>query len=506
MSGEPIATDIIIVGAGLSGIGAACHLSEKCPGKQFLILEGRQSLGGTWDLFRYPGIRSDSDMHTFGYRFKPWLEAKAIADGPSILNYIKETAAEYQLDALIRYEHHVVSANWSSEAAAWTLEVAVGPSEGGEIRLYQCNMLLMCSGYYSYAAGYTPDFPGRERFQGPVIHPQAWPEMLEYKDKEVVVIGSGATAVTLIPNMAAEVKHITMLQRSPTYMAAMPDTDLFANLLQRILPSQTAYNLTRRKNIFLSRYIYRRTRSHPDRVKKRLINLVRKALGPEYDVERHFTPSYNPWDQRLCLVPNGDLFEAINSGKASVVTDHIDSFTEDGILLKSGAHLPADIIITATGLQLLVLGGVQFSLNGRPVDFADTFTYLGMMNSGVPNLISTFGYVNASWTLRADLIADYTCRLINHMDEVGASVATPILRPEEKNMGKKPYVSDFSAGYIQRMLPEMPKQGEQQPWVYKQDYLVEKRMFEERPVDDGVMRFENGEDKEKTEPSTVSTY
>lgn len=489
MSDEPITTDIIIVGAGLSGIGAACHLSEKCPSKRFLILEGRQAIGGTWDLFRYPGIRSDSDMHTFGYRFKPWLEAKAIADGPSILKYIADTAAEYRLESSIRYEHRVVSANWSTETDAWTLEVLVGPPEREERRRYRCGMLLMCSGYYRYSAGYTPDFPGRERFQGPIIHPQDWPETLDYKEKEVVVIGSGATAVTLIPNMAPDVKHITMLQRSPTYIAAMPDTDLFANLLQKILPAQTAYNLTRRKNIFISRYIYRRTRSHPDRVKKRLVSLVKKALGPDYDVDRHFTPHYNPWDQRLCLVPNGDLFEAINSGKASVVTDQIDSFTEDGILLKSGNQLPADIIITATGLQLLVLGGVKFSLDGRPIDFADTYTYLGMMNSGIPNLISTFGYVNASWTLRADLIADYTCRLINHMDGVGATVATPTLRPEELEMEKRPYVADFSAGYIQRMLSEMPKQGDRQPWLYIQDYLTEKRMFEGRAVDDGVIIF-----------------
>jgi len=404
--------DVLIIGAGLSGIGAAYHLHEQCPSKSYLILEGRDAMGGTWDLFRYPGIRSDSDMHTLGYNFKPWREAKAIADGPSILKYIHETASENHIEKNIRYNHQVKSASWSSDKAQWTIEARQN-GDKEPVRI-SCNLLLMCSGYYSYKGGYTPQFEGRELFQGPIIHPQQWPEDLDYSGKRVVVIGSGATAMTLVPAMVKDVEHIVMLQRSPTYVISRPDTDMIANSLRKVLPEKWAYAITRWKNVGLQQRVYKKTRTKPEKVKKYLVDQVRKELGPDYDVATHFTPQYNPWDQRLCLIPNDDLFEAIKSGKASVVTDHISRFTESGILLKSGQTLEADIIVTATGLNMVVLGGIEFTVDGRVVDFADTWSYKGLMYSGVPNMVNTFGYINASWTLRADIIAEYFCRLVNH--------------------------------------------------------------------------------------------
>ena len=473
--------DVIIVGAGLSGVGAAYHLQTKCPNKSYIILESRDTLGGTWDLFRYPGIRSDSDMHTLGYNFKPWREAKAIADGKSILKYVRETAVENKIDRHIRYSQSVKQANWSSEEAVWTLKTQTSS--------FQCNFLIMCSGYYNYDRGYTPEFIGRDRFKGKIVHPQQWQEDLDYQDKKVIVIGSGATAVTLVPEMAKDAAKVTMLQRSPTYIVSRPDEDKTANLLRKLLPERLAYAITRWKNIAFQQFLYRRTREEPEKIKNTLINLVRQELGEDYDVEKHFTPRYNPWDQRLCLVPNSDLFKAIKSGKAEVVTDRIDTFTADGIRLKSGDELAADIIVTATGLNLLVLGGVEFLVDGEPVEFARTYTYKGIMYSDVPNLVSIFGYINASWTLRADLISEYTCRLITHMDKTGYRQCTPRLRDEDLNMPERPYIEGFSSGYIQRLLPVLPKQGDRSPWLNSQSYKEDKKNLRHGAIEDGILTF-----------------
>jgi len=480
--------DVVIVGAGLSGIGAASHLRDKCPGKSFIILEGRDTMGGTWDLFRYPGIRSDSDMHTLGYSFKPWRESKAIADGPSILKYLKETATENNIDEHIRYGHLVKKATWSSDDAEWTIEAGRKGSDKSVV--VRCNFLLMCSGYYSYAEGYTPEFKGRERFAGQIIHPQEWPEDLDYRDKKVVVIGSGATAVTLIPAMAEDAEHVVMVQRSPTYVVSRQEKDVIANFLRKVLPDKVAYAITRWKNIRWQQAVYRRTRDDPEKVKNMLLDWVRKELGPNYDVETHFTPRYNPWDQRLCLVPNSDLFHSIRSGKASVVTDHIDTFTEKGLLLESGEELEADIIITATGLKLVLLGGTEFIVDAQPVDFSRSFSYKAMMYSDVPNLVTTFGYINASWTLRADLTAEYACRLIKHMDESGLRQCTPRLRDEEKDMPARPWITSFSSGYMQRMMPKFPKQGDRDPWINTQSYDLDKKLTR-GPIEDGVIIFSN---------------
>jgi len=481
--------DVIIVGAGLSGIGAAVHLHKTCPGKSYVILEGRPSLGGTWDLFRYPGVRSDSDMHTLGYRFKPWREAKAIADGGSILNYVKETAAEYGVDRHICYQHQATKARWSSADAAWTVETL--RKDSGEVVRFKCNFLVMCAGYYSYRQGYTPEFEGRERFRGTIVHPQQWPQDLSYSGRRVVVIGSGATAMTLVPAMAKDVAHIVMLQRSPTYVVSLPDTDVIANALRAVLPERWAYAVTRWKNVALQQFVYNRTRTQPEKVKAKLLERVRKELGPDYDVATHFTPSYNPWDQRLCLVPNSDLFAAIRSGKASVVTEQIECFTETGIRLKSGKELAADIIVTATGLNLVVLGEMQFVVEGAPVDFAQTWTYKGMMYSGVPNLVSTFGYINASWTLRADLTSEYVCRLINHMDETGMRQVVPRLREMDRNMPARPWIDQFSSGYVQRVMHRFPKQGDHEPWINPQNYARDKKMIRFGPIEDGALVFSN---------------
>jgi cation diffusion facilitator CzcD-associated flavoprotein CzcO len=479
--------DIVIVGAGLSGIGAACHLERECPGKRYVILESREAMGGTWDLFRYPGIRSDSDMHTLGYDFKPWREAKAIADGPSILSYIRETAAEYGIERHIRYRHRVTAASWSSEQSAWTLTIQTGDeAQAAEIR---CNMLLMCPGYYRYEAGYLPDFEGRERFTGDIVHPQHWPEGLDYNGKRVVIIGSGATAVTLLPELARSAEHVVMLQRSPTYMLSWPDKDVIANVLRKILPEKTAYAIVRWKNTAMQQWVYRQTRTRPDKVRRKLIKWVQKDLPKGYDVETHFSPRYDPWDQRLCLVPNSDFFKAISAGEASVVTAEIDTFTEDGIRLKSGENLAADIIVTATGLDLLVLGGVEFSVDGEAVDLSKTFTYKGIMSSGVPNMVSTFGYINASWTLRADLTARYFCRVVRHMDRNGLRQCMPTLRPGDEGMDSHPWIIGFSSGYIQRVLPRLPKQGDREPWLNPQDYASDRKLFLEDEIDDGVLKF-----------------
>jgi len=479
--------DVVVVGAGISGIGAGFHLQTMCPNRSYVILEGRDDIGGTWDLFRYPGVRSDSDMHTLGYSFKPWTAEKSIADGPSILQYLRDTVREFGIDRHIRFGHQIASAEWSTENAQWTVNGQ--RKDTGEAVSLTCGYLFMCSGYYSYKGGYTPEFAGVDNFKGQIVHPQAWPEDLDYAGKRVVVIGSGATAMTLIPAMADTAEHVTMLQRSPTYVVAAPDRDAVANAMRKVLPNKLAYKLTRKKNVAFQQMIYKRTRTQPEKVKANLIGRVSKALGPEYDVAQHFTPTYNPWDQRLCLVPNGDLFTAIKSGKASVVTDQIDTFTETGIRLQSGEVLTADIVITATGLNMVTLGEMQFVVDDEPVDFAKTWTYKGFAYSGVPNLASSFGYVNASWTLRADLTCEYVCRLLNHMEATGTVECTPRLRTEDANMPERPWIDSFTAGYMQRMMHMFPRQGDREPWINTQSYTRDKKMFRTGQLEDGAMQF-----------------
>lgn len=475
--------DVLIVGAGLSGIGAAYHLQTNCPGKTYAILEGREAIGGTWDLFRYPGIRSDSDMYTLGYSFKPWREAKAIADGPSILNYVRETARENGIDRHIRFNHQVKRALWSSADAAWTVEAEVGPRKE-RVRL-TCNFLFMCSGYYDYAGGYMPEFPGAERFQGRIIHPQQWPEDLDYGGRKVVVIGSGATAVTLVPEMAKTAGHVVMLQRSPTYVVSRPAEDAWANWLRARLPARLAYGLTRWRNVLFGMLFYNLARKKPEKTKARIIEMVRQQLGPDYDVETHFTPRYNPWDQRLCLVPDADLFEAIKAGQASVVTDQIETFTERGVKLRSGQELEADIIVAATGLKLQLLSGLEVVVDGRRIDMAKTMTYKGMMYGGVPNLASAFGYTNASWTLKCDLTCEYVCRLLHHMDRTGTRQCMPMPDP---SVQEAPWL-DFTSGYVQRAIDQFPKQGTRKPWKLHQNYALDLLALRFGSVDDGVMVF-----------------
>ena len=479
--------DVVVVGAGISGIGAGYHLQTMSPNRSYVILEGRDDIGGTWDLFRYPGVRSDSDMHTLGYSFKPWTADKSIADGPSILQYLRDTVHEFGIDRHIRFGHQMASAEWSTDNAQWTVNGQ--RKDTGEAVTFTCGYLFMCSGYYSYKGGYTPEFAGRGKFKGQIVHPQAWPEDLDFADKRVVVIGSGATAMTLIPAMADTAAHVTMLQRSPTYVVAAPDRDPVANAMRKVLPNKLAYWITRKKNVAFQQMIYKRTRTQPDKVRTQLIGRVSKALGPDYDVAQHFTPTYNPWDQRLCLVPNGDLFTAIRSGKASVVTDQIDTFTETGIRLQSGNELTADIIVTATGLNLVTLGEMDFVVDGKPVDFSTTWTYKGFSYSGVPNLASSFGYVNASWTLRADLTCEYVCRLLNHMETTGTVGCTPRLRAEDANMPERPWIDDFSAGYMQRVMHMFPRQGDREPWINTQSYTSDKKLFRTGQLEDGAMQF-----------------
>jgi cation diffusion facilitator CzcD-associated flavoprotein CzcO len=487
MAGEYF--DVVIVGAGLSGIGAAWHLQDKCPKKSYLVLEGRESVGGTWDLFRYPGIRSDSDMYTLGYNFKPWKEGKAIADGPSILSYIRETASESGIGQNIRYQHMVTAAKWSSEEAAWTLEVR--NSANDESVAIRCNFLLMCSGYYNYEQGYLPEFKGRDNFAGEIVHPQHWPEGLDYSGKKIVIIGSGATAVTLVPEMAKSAEHVTMLQRSPTYMGSAPDTDWLARLLQWLLPEKTAYAITRWKNIRYQRFIYWQSQAAPKFMRRKLLRMARKDLGKDVDFDKHFVPTYDPWDQRLCLVPNGDFFHAVRDGDASIVTDSITEFTESGIRLGSGDELNADIIVTATGLDLCVLGDVQLSVDDQPVDISKTFSYKSMMFSDVPNLVSTFGYINASWTLKADLTAEYACRLLNHMTDKGMQQCTPRLADDDQGTSGKNWIDSFSSGYIQRKVHLLPKQGSEPPWVNTQNYLLDRKIIGAGPIEDGYLQFTN---------------
>jgi cation diffusion facilitator CzcD-associated flavoprotein CzcO len=515
--------DVIIVGAGLSGIGAACHLKMKCPRKTFVILEGRNAMGGTWDLFRYPGVRSDSDMYTLGYRFRPWRDPKSIADGSAILSYIRDTAIEYGVDQKIRYGHRVQRASWSSVDAKWTVEierwaevehgesggdclsgeqagtpavpvsavpVSAGPVSAGPVRV-RCNFLYLCTGYYDYADGYTPEWPGSERFRGMIVHPQKWPSDLDYTNKRIVVIGSGATAITLVPALAERAAHVTMLQRSPSYVVTRPAEDVVANFLRRCLPDRAAYVVSRWKNVLLGTFFYNLARNRPEFFKRLVAKGVRRQLGSDYDA-KHFTPPYNPWDQRLCFAPNADLFNAIRTGQVSLVTDHIESFTEAGIMLKSGEHLDADIIVTATGLVLKLFSGMQLEVDRAAVELPKTLVYKGMMFSDVPNLAFAIGYTNASWTLKCDLTSEYVCRLLQHMERNDFAICTP--RVSDPDVGEEPVI-DFSSGYVVRALPNLPRQGSKTPWRLHQNYLKDLSMMRYGKVDDGSMEFSAGRNR-----------
>lgn len=473
--------DVIVVGAGISGIGAGYHLQDKAPDRSYMILEGRADMGGTWDLFRYPGIRSDSDMYTLGYIFEPWTEAKAIADGPNILNYVKRTAAKYGIDKHIRFNHHVKAASWSTQDARWTVTAT---HDGRDVQ-YSCNFLFMCSGYYNYAKGHRPEFAGESDFAGQIIHPQFWPENLDYAGKKVVVIGSGATAVTIVPEMAKTAAHVTMLQRSPTYVVSRPSEDAVANGLRKYLPSKLAYGLVRWRNVLFGMYFYNAARKHPVQAKERVLEMLSEHL-PAETINEHFTPRYNVWDQRLCLVPDGDLFNAIKAGTASVVTDTIDRFDAGGIVLISGKRLDADIVVTATGLELQLLSDVAFTVDGEARDLSKTYNYKGMMYSDMPNLASSFGYTNASWTLKADLTCSYVCRLLNTMKKRGMRQVTPRI---EGDLQPAPFL-DFTSGYVTRAMERFPKQGNKQPWQVHQNYLKDLTALRFGSVDD-EMEFSN---------------
>jgi monooxygenase len=476
--------DVIVVGGGLSGINAAYHLQTSCRGKSFVILESRDAIGGTWDLFRYPGIRSDSDMFTFGYPFRPWASTAAIADGESIRTYICETAAAYGIDRKIRFRHRVNSASWSSADALWTIEVERG-AEREAVR-FTCNFLFSCTGYYDYANGYAPEFPGAEKFAGPIVHPQHWPHTLDYAGKRVVVIGSGATAVTIIPVLAEKAAHVTMLQRSPTYIVSRPTQDPLTKVLRRRLPIRVAYAIARWYYVLFGIYFFDLSRRKPEAVKKWIISQASAQLGPDYDVKTHFTPSYNPWRQRLCLAPDADFFRVIKAGKADVVTDRIVTITESGVRLQSGHELAADIIITATGLKLLLFGGIQVAVDGRPVKFSETLGFKGVMFSNVPNLFVVFGYTNASWTLKCDLTCAYVARLINLMDRRGYVACTPRLR--DPSVQPEPLI-DFSSGYVQRAIDELPRQGSKKPWKVYQNYVLDLLSLRFGSVGDNALEF-----------------
>ncbi len=486
MSTDPGTTsehvDVLIIGAGLSGIGAAAHLAKDLPAQTYAVLEQRAASGGTWDLFRYPGVRSDSDMYTLGYRFKPWRGEKALADGASILDCVRETAREYGVEQHIRYGHHVIRANWDSPTSRWTVHSTVD----GEERVFTADFLWACSGYYNYGHGYTPHFEGQTQFRGQIVHPQAWPMGLVHEGKRVVVIGSGATAVTLVPAMTQSgAAHVTMLQRSPTYILSLPAKDPFAAMARKVLGSRASYSVTRWKNIGVATTLFQLSQRRPAMVRSFIRKANVKLLPPGYDVDTHFKPAYDPWDQRLCLVPDGDLFEAISSGSASVVTDRIRTFTETGLELESGEHLEADIVVTATGLNVQVFGGAEISVDKVVLDPATTMAYRAMMLSGVPNFAFTIGYTNASWTLKADLVSEYVCRLLAHMRRTGARSVVPV---RDDSVAEVPLM-DFDAGYIQRVVDTLPRQGTVAPWSLKQNYVYDALALRRAPLDDGVLAY-----------------
>ena len=476
--------DIVVVGAGISGIAAGYNFRKSCPNKSFVILEGRDNIGGTWDLFKYPGIRSDSDMHTLGYRFKPWIHDKSIADGPSILEYLQETVDENNLMKNILLNHKVSSANWCSIKLLWELEI----EEKGQIKNMTCNFLFLCGGYYSYTKPHMPYFKNQESFEGQIIHPQFWNDKIDYKNKKIAVIGSGATAVTIVPEIAKKAEHVVMIQRSPTYVVSRPSEDVINKFLRKFLPVRVTYFLIRWKNILFQSWTFFLARKYPDATKNRILDMVKNELGEDYDVEKHFTPTYRPWDQRICLVPDSDLFESIKNRKASVVTDTIKEFKSDGISLNSGANVKADIIVTATGIELNSLNGINVTIDNVAVQPNKRLTYKGMLLSGVPNFAMSFGYVNASWTLRADLTCEYVCRLINLMDKKGVGCCEPI---DDKDAYGDDRLIDFTSGYFERGLKLMPKQGNKAPWKNYQNYL--KDIFAVRifSIKDSNLKFYN---------------
>ena len=481
--------DVLIVGAGISGIGGAYHLQTECPNKRYVILETQESFGGTWLTHKYPGIRSDSDLFTFGYKFKPWV-GPPIATGSEIRSYMDEIIKDNKIDDHIRYQHKIKRASWSTENALWTLEA--NRKDTGEPISFTCNFLWMCQGYYCHSKGYTPNWQGVDKYQGQIIHPQSWPEDLDYKDKKVLVIGSGATAATVIPAMAEDAEHVTMLQRSPTYFLAAPNSNETADMLRELdIPDAWTHEIVRQKILLEQKNIVTMSFEQPEFLKNELLSVAREHLGPDFDVEKHFTPSYRPWRQRLALLPNGDLFKDIAAGKASVVTDEIVSFTEKGVLLKSGEELEADIILTATGFNLSVLGDISFTIDGKALDFSKSITYRGIMYTDIPNMAWVFGYLRTSWTMRSDLISEFVCRLLKHMDAKNLSIVTPELSAVESTMTLKPFVDDdnFNAGYLKRKMDIMPKQLAIEPWTFKQDYDLEKIEIPAANLDDGALKF-----------------
>jgi cation diffusion facilitator CzcD-associated flavoprotein CzcO len=476
--------DTIIIGAGISGISAAYYMQTDCPTNTYVILEGRKSIGGTWDLFRYPGIRSDSDMYTFGFRFKPWVNPKVIASREDIIDYLEETVTENGIDRHLRFEHKLLHASWSSETAVWSLTVQI--PDAANPTTFTCSFLSLCMGYYNYESGYTPEFAGKNDFKGTILHPQKWDGTLDYTNKKMVVIGSGATAMTLIPNLTKKAAHVTLLQRSPTYVVAQPDVDMLAVWINKVLPKQIAHRTNRFRKILFQRFSYAFSRAFPELMKKVLRKKLVEELGNEFDIDKHFTPTYNPWDQRLCLVPNGDLFEAIKRKKATVVTDHIERFTEDGIKLVSGEFVEADIIVTATGLNAQLFNNIGFEVDNKQVDFAQKVCYKSVMFDGIPNMTYAFGYTNASWTLKCDMTNQYTCRLINYMAENGYKQCMPVQK--DSDMGLKPFL-DFNPGYVLRVIDKLPKMGDKKPWKIEQNYFYDRKMFEKGSLDDGILVY-----------------
>ena len=488
--------DVLIVGAGLSGVDAAYRLQTECPDKRYAIVEARDAIGGTWDLFRYPGIRSDSDMSTLGFPFEPWDSDVSIADGDTIRQYIQNTAAKYGIDEQIRFGHRVTDANWNSEQACWFVTCQTAAGE----QLFRCRFLHVCSGYYNYEAGYTPAFANRDAFGGEIIHPQHWPENLDVAGKRVVVIGSGATAITLIPSLVKDGAQVTMLQRSPTYVVNLPRRDAIAGKLRQVLPKRVAGSVTRWKNILLSMYFYQYARRKPDSTREKILHFARQQLGDAVDADVHFSPSYKPWDQRLCIAPNGDLFRALRKGRASIVTDHIEGFEAEGVRTRSGELLEADIIVTATGLNIQLFGGAELRLDGQPVDTGKRLIYKGMMLDGVPNMAFAFGYTNASWTLKCDLTAQYVCRLLQRMDKRGEAVCIP-----ERHEGvEADDMVDLESGYIQRAKDFLPQQGTKAPWRVHQNYVMDLAVTRFTKLDDGTMRFQAAPSRSAspTQPAT----